>query len=122
MQADKDGVGRNAKRWFFDPQLALALGAVEGRAAGLDDAAHPLGAIARGARVAFATIDGPAVLEIAELAIGLDIIAQRGAAGLDRLGQDRADGSDEAVGTASPDRGGETPRRDRRARNSASQT
>src|SRR5262249_10839346 len=54
---------------------ALPFGAEKGRAAGLHDAADPLGASAPGARLALPAIDRPAMLEIAEFAIRLDIIA-----------------------------------------------
>ena len=43
------------------------------------------------AGLTFAAIGAKAVLKIAKLAIGLAVVAQGGAAGLDRLGQDIAD-------------------------------
>src|SRR6202035_1430951 len=67
--------------------LTLALGAEECRAAGLDDTAHPLGTGTARARLALLAVNRPAMLEIAEFAVGLDIVAQRRAAGLDRLAQ-----------------------------------
>src|SRR5229473_2216484 len=91
--------------------LALALGAEEGRAAGLDDAPDALGAGAAGAGLALPAIDRPAVLEIAELAIGLDIIAQRRPAGLDRLAENLADRGGEPGGTRPGHRCGEPARR-----------
>src|SRR5437764_12763748 len=66
---------------------ALLLGTEERRAAGLDDAAHPLGAVAPRTGLALAAVDRPAMLEIAELAIGLHIIPERRPAGLDGLGE-----------------------------------
>src|SRR5229473_1757002 len=91
--------------------LALALGAEEGRAAGLDDAPDALGAGAAGAGLALPAIDRPAVLEIAELAIGLDVIAQRRPAGLDRLAENLADRRGEPLGPRADDRRGEPARR-----------
>src|ERR1700693_376964 len=64
--------------------LALPLGAEEGRAAGLGDAAHALGASAARTGLAFAAIDRPAMLEIAELAIGLHIVPKSRPASVDR--------------------------------------
>src|SRR5580704_16116299 len=90
---------------------ALLLGAEERRSPGLDDAAHALGAGATGAGFALAAVDCPAVLEVAELAIGLDIVAQRRAAGLDRLGKHRFDGGGKLVGAATRHGGGEPARR-----------
>src|SRR5260370_15662298 len=58
------------------PDLALPLGAEEGRAAGLGDAADAFGAIAAGARLALVPIHRPMMLEIPELAIPLHVIAQ----------------------------------------------
>ena len=57
--------------------LALPLRAEERRSAGLHDASHTHAAAAAGAGAAFAAVDGPMMLEIAELAVGLDVIAQR---------------------------------------------
>src|ERR1700693_1094248 len=64
--------------------LARPLGAEEGRAAGLGDAAHALGASAARTGLAFAAIDRPAMLEIAELAIGLHIVPKSRPASVDR--------------------------------------
>src|ERR1700691_4857502 len=94
---------------------ALLLRAIECRAAGLDDAAHPFGAVAAGAGLALAAVDRPAVLEIAKLAIGLHIVAQRGAAGFDRLVEHRADRRDQPFGPTTADRPGEPSRRQARA-------
>src|SRR5579859_8278911 len=94
---------------------ALALGAEKGRAAGLHDAAHALGAGAPRAGLAFAPIDRPAVLEIAEFAVRLHIVAQRRAAGRDRLLEHLADRRGEALGARGADRGGEPARREARA-------
>src|SRR5258708_27556494 len=68
------------------------------RAARLGDAAHAFGASAAGAGLALLAVDRPAMLEIAELAIGLDIVAQRRSPGLDRLAQHRFDRGGELVG------------------------
>src|ERR1700722_20585929 len=57
--------------------LTLALGAEECRAAGLDDAVHALGTGTARARLALLAVDRPAMLEIAEFPVGLDIVAQR---------------------------------------------
>src|SRR5260370_1209985 len=67
------------------------LQAKEGGEARLHDPLHAFGAAAAGARRAFAAIDRPVMLEIAELAIRLHIIPQRGSAGLDRLAENSAD-------------------------------
>src|SRR3954468_17554700 len=55
---------------------ALPFAAIEGRAAGLRDAADALGAGTIRARLAFLAVHRPAMLEIAELAVRLDIVAQ----------------------------------------------
>ena len=68
--------------------LSLAFRAVEGRAAALDDAPDRAAA---GARLAFAVIDREVLGEIAELAVGLDEVAQGRAAGRDRLAEHRRD-------------------------------
>src|ERR1700738_1906601 len=94
---------------------SAALSAEKGRSAGLHDPTHRATAIAAGTGIAFVAIDRPAVLEIPELAVGLDIIAQRGSAGLYRLGQDRADAADQPLCAPPADRGGKAPRRDARA-------
>src|SRR3954454_20403398 len=89
---------------------ALLLGTEERRAAGLDDAAHPLGAGAAGTGLALAAVDRPAMLEIAELAIGLHIIPQRRAAGLDRFAEHIPDRLRQTRRTHPHDRPGEPPR------------
>src|SRR5689334_8728225 len=73
----------------------LALRAPEGRAAVLGEA---LDHAATAAFLAFAVVDQERVLEIAELAVGLAMVAQRRAAGLDRLVQHRVDGVDQPLG------------------------
>src|SRR3954452_1972275 len=69
----------------------LALRAPEGRAAVLVEAAHRAAAARRLTFLAFAIVDLEGVLEIAKLAGSLAMIAQRRAAGLDRLVQHRVD-------------------------------
>src|SRR5580704_3634802 len=91
---------------------ALLFGAKECRAARLNDAAHALGARATRAGLALAAIDRPAMLEIAELAVGLDIIAQRRTAGLDRLGKHALDRGGELVGPRAGNGAGEASRRE----------
>src|SRR5438445_75975 len=63
------------------------------------------------ARFAFLAVHRPAMLEIAEFAVRLDIIAQRRAAGLDRLGQHLADGGRQSFGPDPDDAAGEAARR-----------
>src|SRR5262249_53025805 len=77
--------------------LALAHRAKERRPAGLDHA--PDGAIAARRRAAFAgaVVDAEIVLEIAELAVGAAMIAQRGAAGGDRVREHGLDGMDQPL-------------------------
>src|SRR5205085_8518032 len=87
----------------------------KGRSAGLHDPAHRAAANAARTGIAFMAIDCPAVLEIPELSVGLDVIAQRGPAGFDRLGQDRANPNDQPLRTPPADRGREASRRDARA-------
>src|SRR4029077_19228397 len=53
-------------------------------------------------------------LEIAELARGLDVVAQAGPAGGDGAGQDVAHRGGEALGPAAGDRGGDAARREPR--------
>ena len=65
----------------------MNLGAVERAAAGLDNAQDARTGSAPWAGLPFPAIDLPGVLEIAELSIGLDIVAQTGSACGDRLGQ-----------------------------------
>src|SRR6266496_5327606 len=70
-------------------RLLLALRAPEGRAAVLVEAAHDTAAARCLALFAFAVVDPKRMLEIAELARSLAMVAQRRAAGLDRLIQHR---------------------------------
>src|SRR5262249_44776116 len=77
--------------------LALAHRAKKRRPAGLHHA--PDGALAarRGTAFAGAVVDAEIVLEIAELAVGAAVIAQRGAAGGDRVREHGPDGIDQPV-------------------------
>jgi hypothetical protein len=68
--------------------LLLALRAPEGAAPALDKTRDRAAA---GAWIAFAPIDSPGAGEIAELAAGLGVVADRRAAGLDRFGEDVLD-------------------------------
>src|SRR5262249_36550932 len=70
----------------------LALRTPERRAAVLGEAFHHA---ATAALLALAVVDQKRVLEIAEFARSLTVIAQRGAAGLDRLAQQGVDGVDQ---------------------------
>src|SRR5580704_10224858 len=79
--------------------LALADWAIEGGAAGLRLAADQAWAVASGTGLALAVVDGEIVLEIAELAIGADVIPQRRAAGSDCRLEDRPDRLGKPVGT-----------------------
>lgn len=82
----------------------LALGAVKGRSAALDDAPD---SAATSAEVAFTIVDRKARREIAELSVWLRIIAKRGAARLDGFGYhlaDRLDQPAESVGRQLPRR------------------
>src|SRR5258708_21127224 len=78
-------------------KLSLTPGTVEARATGLHDALDAAGrrelAVAARASLSLMLIDPPAMLEIAELAIGLDIVAQGGAAGGDGFAQNIGDGA-----------------------------
>ena len=56
-------------------------------------------------------IDRPAVLEIAQLPIRLNVVAERRSAGLDGLGQNRSNSRDEPVGASPADGCGEASRR-----------
>src|SRR5262245_35003628 len=75
----------------------------------------------RGARLALAVIDTEVVLEISELAVGAAVIAQRGAAGLDRRLEHGLDGIDQRLRApvgktrSRRDRGGPPPGREPRA-------
>src|SRR5215813_3903156 len=70
----------------------LALRTPEGRSPVLGEAADHAAAARHATHLAFSVIDLERMLEIAELAGGLAMIAQRRAAGLDRLIQHRVDG------------------------------
>src|SRR5215472_18154134 len=76
------------------PRSLLAFRAPEGRPPVLGEA---LDHAAAAACLAFAVIHQKVVLEIAELAIGLAMVAQRRAAGLDRLVQHGMDRIDQAA-------------------------
>jgi hypothetical protein len=76
---NRDG-GISSRTWkglalSADATLSLTSGAVEARAAGLDDALDAAGrrelAVAARAALALMLVDPPAVVEIAEFAIGL---------------------------------------------------
>src|SRR4029077_14512212 len=94
----------------------LAARAVEARAAGLHDALDAACrrelAVAARAALALMLIDLPAMLEIAELAIGLDIIAQGGTARSDRLAQHLGHGAGQSLGPLALHRAGQAARRD----------
>src|SRR5689334_6498882 len=99
----------------------LALRAPERRTAVLVEAADGAAAARRPAFFALAVVDLERVLEVAKLARGLAMVAQRRAAGLDRLVQHRVDlfhqpprviGSLALLGR---ERCGQTPRRQMRA-------
>src|SRR5579875_755435 len=76
------------------PPSTLEPGTEKGRSPALDDAAHAtrgaVGGAAR-ARLAFFSIDSPVVLEIAELAGRLNMVAQGGSTRGDRCGENLAD-------------------------------
>ena len=74
----------------------LASGAVERGSAGLDKALD--WGLAVQAGFAFAAIDTECVLKIAEFTIGLAVIAERRATGIDGFGQDLANDRDEGGG------------------------
>src|ERR1044071_1318324 len=95
----------------LERELSLLFGTEERRAAGLDNAAHALCAGAAGTGIAFAAVDRPAMLEIAELAIRLHVIPQRRSASLDRLPKHIPDRLGEASGTDARHGPGKTPRR-----------
>src|ERR1017187_7132207 len=103
-------------RWA---RLFLAWRTIERRAAGLHDAFDL--ALAARTRRALAVIDLETVLEIAERAVGTAVVAQRGAAGLNRVLEHRLDGIDQRAGTcgrlsvAVGDGGGEPLGREPRA-------
>ena len=89
------------RNWY----ISAAVGTIESRAVGLNDPRHPSGAGyvagAAGAGLACAVIDREPVLEIAQLARCLDIIAQGGAAGGDGLGQHLANHGHQPLGATS---------------------
>src|SRR5450631_2771670 len=76
----------------------LALRTPEGRASVLGEPLDDAAAAVCLAFLAFAVINLDRVLEIAEFAGGLAMVAQRRAAGLDRLIQHRVNGIDQAFG------------------------
>src|SRR5215218_4197630 len=94
----------------------LAARAVEGRAARLHEPPYRAAAALGRAALAFAVVDAEAVLEIAERAVGLGVVAQRRAAGLDGLAQHRADLACEAMGALARLAGGGRERARRRFR------
>src|SRR5258708_10753863 len=99
----------------------LTLRAPERRTSVLGKALHQTTAFRGVAFLALAVVDLKRVLEIAEFTRSLAMIAQRRAAGLDRLVQHRVDSSDETpgmVGRLALSRGqrsGQTTRREMRA-------
>ena len=72
----------------------LADRAIERGPAGLDKALNR--GLAAWAGLAFTSVDAECVLKIAQRAIGLAVIAEGGAAGVDGFGQDGADDGKEA--------------------------
>src|ERR1043165_7389109 len=78
-------------------ELFLTHRAEEGRARALHDAFDRALEFRRRAFLAGAIVDPERVLEIAEVAVGLAVIAQRRAAGLDRVVQHRLDGICERI-------------------------
>ncbi len=83
-----------AGRFVFANGSALARRAIEGRASRLRDALDR--PVAARASLPFAVVDGKSVLEEAELAVCLYVVAERRAAGLDRVGDDCAHGLDQS--------------------------
>src|SRR5262249_52388882 len=73
-------------------RLALAHRTEKRRSAGLHHAPDGAFAARRGAAFAGAVVDAEIVLEVAELAVGAAMIAQRGAAGGDRVREHGLDG------------------------------
>src|SRR6185503_18232720 len=74
--------------------LSLTVWAVEGRAAALDDAADGAAAAFLSTGLSLPAIHFEGMLEAPEPAVGAGVVAQRGAAGLDRFaehGLDRLD-------------------------------
>ena len=91
--------------------LFLADRAEEGGASVLHDAAHGAVAARRRAGLTLAVVDPEMMLEIAEIAVGAAVIAQRRTAGLDGVVEHGLDGIDESVGARI---GGAAARRDGR--------
>src|SRR6185437_9011152 len=94
-------VCRDGKPLYTFPDRApsfLALRAPESRAAVLGEAADNAAAAGSSTCFAFPVVDLKRMLEVAKLAVGLAVIAQRGAAGLDRLVEHRADRLDQMPG------------------------
>src|SRR5262245_24562945 len=77
--------------------LALADRTKKRRSAGLHHAPDGTGAARRGAAFAGAVVDAEIVLEVAELAVGAAMVAQRGAAGGDRVREHGLDGIDQPL-------------------------
>src|SRR5690606_28193618 len=77
---------RRGKRHGPGSSSPLATRTIVGRPTGLDDPPHDTALGAATARTGFplALIDFPAMLKVTQFAAGLDIVAQRGAAGRDR--------------------------------------
>src|SRR4029078_10095021 len=67
--------------------LSLTVWTVEGRAAALDDAADGAAAAFLSTGFSLPAIHFERMLEASEPAVGADVVAQRGAAGLDRIGE-----------------------------------
>src|SRR5215204_5426727 len=88
----------------------LTARAVEGRAARLDEPPHGRAAALRRAALALAVVDAERMLEIAERAVRLRVVAQRRAAGLDGLAQHRADLLRQATGALARIAGGRRER------------
>src|SRR4051794_18154480 len=95
-----------------DLSLALAACAIEGRAPALNQPLDDVTALPGRADGAGAVIDLEARLEIAELAAGLDMVAQGRPAIADRAPQDFLDRCDKAVGALALNRMCRAPRRD----------
>src|SRR5690242_19755437 len=93
---------------------ALPLRTVESGAARLDDSANAArrraAAVAAGTGLPAAIVDRPAMLEIAELTVGLHEITQRRSASRDRLQKHLPDRGCQALGTIAPHRPCQTPR------------
>ena len=80
------------------PALFLAPGTIEGRPAGLREAADRSATAAPQAAEALAVVDGKLMLEITEIAVRLSMVAQRRASGLDRFLEHGADGFGQSAG------------------------